>query len=57
MTSVLSSSLEPKSNESEKTQEISCNDRQECFQDKEEPITYLDQDEETKTSGLNEHKP
>ena len=57
MTSVLSSSLEPKTNESEKTQEISCKERQECFQDKEEPITYLDQDEETETSCLNEHKP
>eukprot|EP00795_Rhopilema_esculentum_P012143 gene12143-2750_t len=57
MTSVLSSSLEPKTNESEKTQEISCNERQDCFQGKEEPITHLDQDEETETSSHNEHEP
>lgn len=55
VTSVLSSSSsEPKTNQSHKTQEISCNERQECFQDKEELITYLDQDEETGTSSLNE---
>ena len=54
MTSALSSSSESKTNDSEQTQWISCNERQEFFQDKEEMNTYLDQDEEIETGRFNE---
>ena len=52
MISILSST-ESKTNECKGAQEINRNERQEYFQDKEEPITYMDRDEVTETGSPN----
>ena len=52
MASILSTGS--KMNESEQTQEINCNESQEFCQDKEEPITCMNQVEVTESSSPNE---
>ena len=49
---VLSSSSESQAKMTVQTQQISCNEKQEYFLDKEELITYSDHDEEKETSSL-----